>query len=188
MSATKADITSLAMELVKNKSFSSFSYDDISRNLNMTKAAVHYHFKNKEDLGLALCESLKTKFTEEHEKALPEARKGRHPWKCLEARMKMVGNEGICPIVSLQSDFENLPERLQDSLSELTRLEIDNLCELARNYDPNVDENEVIRLLLSLKAAMQYRRALGEKFFQSTIKGIKTRFQAICVRPNNLNG
>lgn len=187
MSATKSEITALAVSLVKTKSFSSFSYDDISKKLNMTKAAVHYYFKNKDDLGLALCENIREKLTEEHENAMAALPKGRHPWQVLEARLKSVGDGAICPIVSLQSDYENLSARVQEAVRELSKFEVDSLCELARSYDPAVDEAEVIRLMLGLKGILQYRRVLGEKFFQKTVRGIKKRFLAVCTRSSRLN-
>ena len=54
MKSKKEEITRYAiLRLIKQRSFSTFSYEDISKEMNMTKAAVHYHFEKKDDLGIA---------------------------------------------------------------------------------------------------------------------------------------
>lgn len=47
MSTKREEIIGHALRLIKHRSFSSFSYEDISKELKMTKAAVHYHFGKK---------------------------------------------------------------------------------------------------------------------------------------------
>ena len=59
MSSTKSDIAMFALKIIASKTFSAFSYDDIAREFHMTKAAVHYHFKSKEDLGIAICDAFR---------------------------------------------------------------------------------------------------------------------------------
>lgn len=179
MSTTKDEIAELALKLVGRKSFSSFSYDDISRELDLTKAAVHYHFQSKEELGIAVCEALREKLLAARVEELAKARKGRHPWRYLEARFKTLAPGGICPIVSLQADFENLPERLREALTALTATEIENLRLVTRAYDGEADEEAVIALLLSLKGALQYRRVMGERFFKKMVNCVKTQFFAL---------
>lgn len=178
MSTTKSDIALYALDLIGQRSFSSFSYDDISRRFDMTRAAVHYHFKSKEDLGIAVCEMLRDNLLESREEELREAEKGRHPWLFLESRFKSLAGGGICPIVSMQADFGNLSEKLRAALSEATEAEIDTLRALVRAYDPDADMDVVITLFFSVKGALQYRRAMGEKFFQKMAKSIKEQFYA----------
>lgn len=179
MSNIKSEIAAFAIGLIAQKSFSSFSYDDISREFGMTKAAVHYHFKSKEDLGVAICELLRDKLLSAREQELDAARKGRHPWQYLEARFKSLGPGGICPIVSMQADFENLPERLRAALAEATRVEIENLSLLAQAYDKDVDLDRLTMLLLSIKGALQYRRVMGEGFFRKMVKSVKAQFYSV---------
>lgn len=182
MSTTKDDITQYAMNLIGGRSFSSFSYDDISREFNLTKAAVHYHFRNKEDLGVAVCDALREGLLAEREAGIEAARRGRHPWHFLKARAKMLAPGGICPLVSLQADFENLSDRLRQALAKATREEVATFCAVARAYQPGVDEAAVVALLLGLKGALQYRRVMGEKFFQQAAKAIKEQFFALLPR------
>jgi TetR/AcrR family transcriptional regulator, transcriptional repressor for nem operon len=51
---TAGRILDTAEELVQVRGFNGFSYADVSAELGITKAALHYHFAGKADLGLAL--------------------------------------------------------------------------------------------------------------------------------------
>jgi len=176
MSATKSEIAMFALGLIAHKSFSSFSYEDISREFNMTKAAVHYHFKSKEDLGVAICELLRDMMLESRPEEIEAAKSGRHPWQYIESRFKSLPSTGICPIVSMQADFENLPDHLRTALAEVTTIEIETLSRLAHAYSDKVDDGAIVPLLLSLKGALQYRRVMGDVFFKQAVKRIKAQF------------
>ena len=54
--ATRSDILKRAMELIYKKGFQSTSIDDILATTQVTKGAFYYHFKNKEEMGIALIE------------------------------------------------------------------------------------------------------------------------------------
>ena len=56
MENRKTQIIELALKLIQQKGYVAFSYDDISKQLNVTKASIHYHFEKKEDLGVAAAE------------------------------------------------------------------------------------------------------------------------------------
>lgn len=179
MSTTRNEIVMLALSLIKRKSYSSFSYDDISRELNITKAAIHYHFRNKEDLGVAVCEAFRDAISMRCEERVKEAANGRHPWNILADMVTSQAQTGICPIVSMQSDYENLPERIRGALADLVTYELETVRTLVKTYDPDADIEAAILQFLALKGAMQYSRVLGEKFHEKTLKNIKKQFYRI---------
>lgn len=178
MPITKSEIAMFALGLVAHKSFSSFSYDDIAREFDMTKAAVHYHFKSKEDLGVAICELLRDRILESRPGEIGAAKKGKHPWQYIESTFKSLPANDICPIVSMQADFENLPEHLRTALAELTSVEIETLRLLAHAYNDKADDGAIVPLLLSMKGALQYRRVMGDVFFKQAVKRIRAQFYA----------
>ncbi len=51
---TASAILDVAQGLVQTRGFNGFSYADIAGTLGITKAALHYHFASKADLGRAL--------------------------------------------------------------------------------------------------------------------------------------
>jgi TetR/AcrR family transcriptional regulator, transcriptional repressor for nem operon len=61
---TAARILDVAVELVQARGFNGFSYADVAAQVGITKAALHYHFPGKADLGLALITRYASRFTE----------------------------------------------------------------------------------------------------------------------------
>jgi TetR/AcrR family transcriptional regulator, transcriptional repressor for nem operon len=61
---TAARILDIAEELVQARGFNGFSYADIAAEVGISKAALHYHFPGKADLGLALITRYAERFTE----------------------------------------------------------------------------------------------------------------------------
>src|SRR5580692_2935896 len=62
LSDTATRILDVAERLVEVRGFNGFSYADVSVELNVTPAALHYHFANKADLGVALVDRYTTRF------------------------------------------------------------------------------------------------------------------------------
>ncbi len=53
-SGTASDILDIAERLVQSRGFNGFSYADVSAELGITKAALHYHFAGKAEMGQSL--------------------------------------------------------------------------------------------------------------------------------------
>ena len=51
---TKAEIIRISDSLIREKGFNAFSFSDISRQLNIRNASIHYHFPTKTALGVAV--------------------------------------------------------------------------------------------------------------------------------------
>lgn len=54
MKDTAEQILDIAQDLVRCRGYSAFSYADISEQIGIRKASIHYHFSSKEDLARAL--------------------------------------------------------------------------------------------------------------------------------------
>ena len=61
---TAIRILDVAERLVQVRGFNGFSYANIAAELQITKAALHYHFASKAELGEALIERYSTRFAE----------------------------------------------------------------------------------------------------------------------------
>ena len=59
---TSARILDAAERLVQVRGFNGFSYADVAAELGITKAALHYHFAGKADLGAALISRYASRF------------------------------------------------------------------------------------------------------------------------------
>jgi len=61
---TKGRIIDVAERLVQQRGFNGFSYADVAAELGITKAALHYHFAGKAELGQAIVERYAGRFAD----------------------------------------------------------------------------------------------------------------------------
>ncbi|WP_394139028.1 TetR/AcrR family transcriptional regulator [Cytobacillus oceanisediminis] len=169
MENRKKQIVDLAIKLIQQKGYVAFSYDDISKQLGVTKASIHYHFEKKEDLGVAVTERLlmrlqdslvliKNSSVSAEEKLKQFIQQQAEKFECTE----------ICPISSLQTDFESLPNAVQEKIEEVSRLELRVMKEIVAEAQAEkiINGSEDVHLLSvtilsSVKGALLYRRVLG---------------------------
>lgn len=162
------------------KGYVAFSYDDISKQLGVTKASIHYHFEKKEDLGVAVAErifqrlqNIKLLITDSSltakEKLMLFIYKRDEGFTCTE----------ICPISSFQADFESLPDIVRQKVEEISRLELSIMNEIVAEElnKQSVSGAENIQsislmILSSIKGALIYQRVLGDDVFKEVIKEI----------------
>lgn len=177
---TKGQITDLALTLVQKKGYTNFSYDDIAKQLKVTKAAIHYHFEGKEDLGIAVCEKVRESMLTCYKINFDKIKYNRaSPWEFIKDVLSMIGPNENCPISSLQADYENLSEKFQKEIAKTSQLQIDLFLNLVKEYSPNIDNTILVVIFLSIKGALQCRRILGEDFFNQNIHAIKEQLDNI---------
>ncbi|WP_219838402.1 TetR/AcrR family transcriptional regulator [Paenibacillus sp. R14(2021)] len=168
MENRKTQILDLTMKLIREKGYVAISYDDLAKQLGVTKASIHYHYEKKEDLGVAVAErlyyNLQNLSAFLRESSLNAEEKLSHYFK----RKVEVSGTGICPISSLQADFESIPETLRQKVQEVSEFELSILEEILREAsDSGIMKHEdvesvALAVLSCLKGAMQYKRALGK--------------------------
>lgn len=121
MSATTRDeIIRLAEELLLLKGFNWFSYADISKQLGIKNAAVHYHFPTKEDLGLAIINrdstmiiQLMAEWEIKHHDAVDAI------GELFAVYASILQGNQVCLIGSLGTDMLTLPDQMQTDLKNL---------------------------------------------------------------------
>ena len=63
-SDTTGRILDVAERMLQVRGYNGFSYGDVAAELDITRAALHYHFKGKAELGQALIERYAARFTD----------------------------------------------------------------------------------------------------------------------------
>lgn len=187
----KDEILALAIQLLQTKGFENFSYQDLSRELGITKASIHHHFPRKEDLGVALCELIK----DWHERRFSEARRSHSdPWQRLDHYLQWSleyarGENKICPLSSLQSDINLLPSSMCDAIAQLDEHEIAFIAELLeQGREQKVMQfagearHQALLLVLSCKGALQYSRIHGLALFDQVMNQYKQT-----LKPESIN-
>ena len=187
MENRKTQIIDIALKLIKQKGYVAFSYDDISKQLGVSKASIHYHFEKKEDLGVAVAErifqrlqNLKLSITDlsltVKEKLMLFIHKRDEQFTCTE----------ICPISSLQADFESLPDSVRQKGEEISRLELSIMNEIVaeelnKQSVSGVENIQSISLMVlsSIKGILIYQRVLDGDVFKEVLKEIDRFFKII---------
>lgn len=180
MENRKKQIIDIALKLIQQKGYVAFSFDDISKQLGVTKASIHYHFEKKEDLGVAVAErishslqnilvSIKDSSLTVDEKLMQFIQQRAERFTCTE----------ICPISSLQTDFESLPDIVRQKVEEVSRLELSIMNEIiaeehAEGIVSSLEnvQSLAVTILSSIKGALIYRRVLGDDVLNEVLRQI----------------
>ena len=112
---TKQEIIRIGKELIRLYGYNAFSYADISGRLNMKNAAVHYHFRGKEDLLAGILQNYIDEYIfmgkQLRASGLPS---GQKLGKFIERYSQLVESNSICIIGSVAADYNTLPESVKD--------------------------------------------------------------------------
>jgi TetR/AcrR family transcriptional regulator, transcriptional repressor for nem operon len=116
---TAAQVLDVAERLVQRQGFNGFSYADIAAELGLTKAALHYHFAGKADLGEALVARYAARFAVALD-ALDGA--GADAPAKLEGYtnlyLDVLRNERMCLCGMLAAEFQTLPAPMRTAVVE----------------------------------------------------------------------
>jgi AcrR family transcriptional regulator len=179
---TRTAILENALDLLLSRSWSGFSYQDLSERLGITKASIHYHFRTKEDLGVALLEM----FASGGEFCVGD-RVGRcTPRESLDAFFGMAGEMlaptgKICPVGALQAEYSVIPDRVRAKLDEVCRQHAEKLAEAleeARSQDlvsfQGTAVDQASMLTSAVQGALQQSRHRGPEHYQRVVEQLKS--------------
>jgi len=182
----KTEILQTTAKMLKVKGFDSFSYNDLSQEIGISKASIHHHFKRKEDLGLALLVHMKegTMKRMEHLRELDLS-----PWDKLEAFFDMnarviENSTKNCPINTLQANVNVISAEMTAVLKEIVDLEVDLMTTVLENgrkkgqlFFKGKASKHATLVVSTLRGAMQQSRIHGHAFFQQTMEQVKTNLK-----------
>jgi TetR/AcrR family transcriptional repressor of nem operon len=124
MENKREELLKTAYRLIRTKGFDSFSYNDLSKEVGITKASIHYYFPSKEDLGMAICDRIMQQL-----EWLQSTAAGQYTVQekfdlyvktiCAQAQ-----DDLICPISSLQAEYNVVPDRMKQKIKEITEKEL----------------------------------------------------------------
>ena len=126
---TASRILDVAEQLVQVRGFNGFSYADIAAELRITKAALHYHFATKADLGEALIARYATRFNGALDAVTRDSEEGMGRWVggggtaagaklAAYARLyqRVLTDRRMCLCGMLAAEYQTLPQPMQDAV------------------------------------------------------------------------
>jgi TetR/AcrR family transcriptional regulator, transcriptional repressor for nem operon len=171
MSDTRENIIALADQLIRTKGFNAFSYADISAPLDIKNAAVHYHFPNKADLGIAVIEQEIAKLNDciqQWEKLSPDSQ-----LKKLMGTFQQRSKQGtICLVGSLTPDYDTFSPAMQQKVQEMCKRILDWMADClekgraAKKFSFEGDAyDRALMVMSNLMSSLLYSRVLGGNIF-----------------------
>lgn len=180
MSVTREKILELGEHLLQTKGYNAFSYQDISKELGVKNAAIHYYFPTKTSLVVSVVRNNALRFKEMIQNM--DILKHNEQQK-LEAFLKIYIKSNrdykICLLGSLGSDFPTLDEAIQIELKSMTDLIIIWLSEILESgrskqlfrFEGGAD-TQALMILSNLMAGLQLSWIAGRNTFKTIYAGI----------------
>lgn len=169
MDNKRQEILDTTIQFIQKSGFDSFSYQDLSTAVGITKASIHYYFPSKEDLGVEVLKligqraQLLMSMIDKQKDAVAKLN------LYVQAVISTNGEGLICPVSSLQAEYNVIPESMKQELQKLSAAELDGLTAiLQQGLDEGVfafigtARDYAALFLTTLKGAIQYSRVLKE--------------------------
>jgi TetR/AcrR family transcriptional regulator, transcriptional repressor for nem operon len=177
---TAAEILDVAERLVQVRGFNGFSYGDIATELEVTTAALHYHFAGKAELGEALIVRYAARFAD----ALARIDAGGGDARAkLEAYatlyLDVLRDQRMCLCGMLAADYQTLPEQMR---AAVVRFFDDNEAWLVRVLEQGTAEGTLRFTGSPVEAAQMIVGGLEGAMLVARPYGDTARFQAAADR------
>jgi AcrR family transcriptional regulator len=171
MVSTRDQIIGLTDTLIRDLGYNGFSFYDIAQKLKIKNASIHYYFKTKTDLGIALLET----HTDRLHK-LQESVEGKDPLTKIKAFLSIyntIHNEGrVCIVGSLATDLKTVEPKMAKALKTFANeilLWVTSILKEGKEVKafsfPESPRTKALMIISNMLAAVQLTRLTNEKDF-----------------------
>ena len=171
MASTKDSIVLLGDELIRKKGYNAFSYADISKQLQVKNAAIHYHYPSKSDLAEAVVDWHTDSFNRFTEKASTRNEADQiKMFLNFYASIQLSGK--LCVIGSFATDWNSMEDAIQTKVTDFTK---NVLNWITNTLDAGKQKNlltfstpaniEALKILTNMCAGTQLARITGSNDF-----------------------
>jgi len=180
MSVTRENILELGESLIRSKGYNAFSYLDISSELGIKNAAIHYYFPLKENLGTSIVKTNIQRFEEMLENMKSH---GYDELRQLETFIKIYikshRENKLCIMGSLGPEFNTLNDSTKAELKRMTEMILNWLTSVLESGKQKKififkeePKNKAVVLLSCLIASLQLARILDKLDYKSVYQTI----------------
>lgn len=167
---TTSRILDVAERLLQVRGYNGFSYGDVATELGLTRAALHYHFPGKAELGQALIERYAARFAAalaELDATAPDAAAKLRGY--VDLYTDVVSADRMCLCGMLAAEHRTLPDPLQQAVCDFfatnttwLRRVLEEGCADGSLRCPGTPENTASMVLGALEGAMLITRLDGD--------------------------
>lgn len=160
----------LGENLMRTRGYNAFSYQDISSELGIKNAAIHYYFPSKENLGTAIVKNNMLRFEGMVDNM---RRRNFNEWQQMVTFLKIYVKSGrehkLCIIGSLGPEYNTLNESMRQELKNMSQFIMDWLTEILSSGQQHglfafkgEPKDRAMLIFTNLIASMQLMRILGK--------------------------
>jgi TetR/AcrR family transcriptional repressor of nem operon len=167
---TTVRILDVAERMLQVRGYNGFSYGDVATELGITRAALHYHFTGKAELGQALIERYATRFAaalEQLDATAPDAATKLRGYVALYTDVLRADRMCLCGM--LAAEHRTLPDRLQQAVCDFfssntawLRKVLEEGCTDGSLRCPGAPEDSASMVLGALEGGMLIARLDGD--------------------------
>jgi TetR/AcrR family transcriptional repressor of nem operon len=168
--ATRSRVLDVSERLLQIRGYKGFSYGDVSRELGLTRAALHYYFPSKAELGQALVDRYATRFADalaELDATASDAAAKLRGYVALYTGV--LSDDRMCLCGMLAAEHRTLPEPLRQAVSDFfaanttwLRAVLEEGCADGSLRCPGTAEATATVVLGTLEGAMLITRLDGD--------------------------
>jgi len=180
---TKNEILRLGTHLIQLYGYNAFSYADISKELNIKNAAIHYHYPGKEDLLAAIIDQYIARYEDLDKQLSAPGITSRQKIETIINRYSNLCDQNkICIIGSVCSDYNTMPENVKTKLSQLIEMVLSMVEKVLQQGRRNGEfifsetaRTKSLMIMTNLAAGVQLARITGEKDYRAICKNLITQ-------------
>lgn len=178
---TREEILRVSGHLLQTRGFSGFSYANVAEALAVKPAAIHYHFPQKHDLGLALIERYRARY---RRWMLEADDQGLSPTATLEGYIRIAsrfGEDGrVCPIGILTAELAGLPNEMHPAVGVMVDELLTWLSGVMKAGKASGEftfagtpDDAAALIAAALQGALQISRGTRRPCFDAVVRGLR---------------
>ena len=161
---------------IRLRGYHAVSFRELADDLGIKSSSVHYYFRAKEDLGLALVQRYRERFLAALEAKAAGAQTSQERVRAFAQvyREALVGSDKICLCGMLGAESCGLPPALSRAVASFFQSNIDWLVDnLPRDLSPVQRRKRANHIVAALQGAMTLASSLGDhKIFDNTVQDL----------------
>lgn len=183
-SDTRTRILDIGEQLLLERGYAGFSYQDIAEAVGIRKASIHHHFPAKEDLGRAIVERTRLRLDGGRAAVAADAEQAKRQFERFLRFFERLSEQGsrLCLGGRLSADFAVLPapvrQPFQDFMAEHAAW-LDELCRVGQRtgaFKADMPPQEQsLMLRAAVQGAVQLARAKGDVETYRSVAAIMRR-------------
>ncbi len=164
---------------IRTRGYHAVSFRELADELGIKSASVHYYYRQKEDLGLALVARYRARFFEALDTAAANASNfDARLQACIGVyRTALVGSDSICLCGMLGAECSGLPPSLADAVADFFKANVDWLVASMDPTPPMRDRmDRATTIVATLQGAMMIATSFkNHRHFDAAVAGLVRR-------------